>query len=291
MAHSPGVVRVMEYSYWRYAVLKVLERRVTLLSLATVIVIILTALFAPVISPYDPSKQHWDDMLAAPRTDFLLGTDELGRDILTRIIFGSRISLGVGFVSVTISTVLGVTLGSLAGFYGGRVDAIVMRITDILFAFPSLLFAIAIMFALGPGIMNVFIALGIVGWAGTARMIRGLVLQWREMPFVEATKAAGGNDSRIIWRHILPNCLPAIIVLVTLNIPDAIMAEASLSFLGLGAQPPTPSWGSMIYEARRYIRQVPTYSLFPGLAIMVTVLAFNLLGDGLRDILDPKLRT
>jgi peptide/nickel transport system permease protein len=280
-----------EWSYWAYAVRKVVERRVTLMSLVMAVVIALAAVFAPLIAPYDPFKQHWDRMLSAPTTEYLLGTDELGRDILSRIIFGARVSLGVGFVSVSISTVLGVTLGSLAGFYGGMTDAVIMRITDVLFAFPSLLFAIAIMFALGPGLINVFIALGVVGWAGIARMIRGIVLQLRQMPFVEATEAAGGSDSRIILKHILPNCLPSIIVLVTLYIPEAIMSEASLSFLGLGAQPPTPSWGSMIYDARQYIRQVATYSLFPGIAIMLTVLAFNLLGDGLRDILDPKLRT
>lgn len=279
------------WSYWGYVRSCIVKRRVTMVSLVVVLILTISAIAAPLFAPYSPRAQDWGHMLEGPSGRFLLGTDELGRDILSRIIFGARVSLAVGFVSVSISMVLGVVLGAVAGFYGGWADTIIMRITDILFAFPSLLFAIAIMFALGPGLMNVFIALGIIGWAGIARMIRGLVLQFKEAPFVEASVAAGASNSRIIWRHIMPNCLPTIIVLITLYIPGAIMSEASLSFLGLGAQPPTPTWGSMIYEARQYIRQVPTYSLFPGLAIMVTVLAFNLLGDGLRDILDPKLKT
>jgi len=280
-----------QWSYWGYVSKQVVRRPATLISLIVVVMLVIVAVFAPLIAPYDPDIQDWSTMLATPHPKYPLGTDELGRDILSRIIFGSRISLSVGLVSVGISTILGVSMGAIAGYYGGLADTLIMRLTDILFAFPGLLFAIAIMFALGPGIMNVFIALGIVGWAGIARIIRGSVLQLREVPFVEATEAAGGDDLRLLWKHIIPNCLPTIIVLVTLRIPGAIMSEASLSFLGLGAQPPTPSWGSMIFEARQYIRQVPTYSLFPGLAIMVTVLAFNILGDGLRDILDPKLRS
>jgi len=283
--------KTANWSYWGYVRSRVLKRKVTLVSMIVTLVIIFAALAASLLSPYSPRAQDWNNMLQGPSARYLLGTDELGRDILSRIIHGARISLAVGFVSVGISMVLGVVLGAVAGFYGGWADTIIMRMTDILFAFPQLLFAIAIMFALGPGLMNVFIALGIIGWAGIARMIRGLVLQFKESPFVEASVAAGATNTRIIWKHIIPNCLPTIIVLITLHIPGAIMSEASLSFLGLGAQPPTPSWGSMIYEARQYIRQVPTYSLFPGLAIMITVLAFNLLGDGLRDILDPKLKT
>ncbi|MHB9059064.1 MAG: ABC transporter permease, partial [Bacillota bacterium] len=221
---------------------------------------------------------------------YLLGSDQLGRDLLSRIIHGSRISLAVGLVSEFIVSVLGITLGAIAGYYGGRVDAWIMRISDIMFAFPDLLFAIGIMFALGPSIFNIFIALGVVGWAGMARLVRSQIMSLKEMEFVESARAQGISDFRIILRHLLPNCLGPIIVSITLGIPGAILGEAGLSFLGLGAQPPIASWGSMIYNARPYFSTQPYFSIFPGVAIMIVVFAFNLFGDGLRDALDPRLK-
>ncbi len=266
------------------------RNRLAMAGLVVIIVLMLVAVSAPYIAPYDPYKQSLDDQLKPPSREYPLGTDDLGRDIASRIIYGSRISLSVGFVAEAISLAIGVTLGAISGYFGGGVDNVIMRITDMMFAFPDLLFAIAIMFALGPGIYNVFIALGIVGWAGMARLVRGQVLAVRGREFVEAAKAVGESDLRIIAKHVLPNCLAPIIVSVTLGIPGAIMAEAGLSFLGLGAQPPTPSWGQMISIGKGYLRFAPWFSVYPGLAIMITVLAFNLFGDGLRDALDPRLR-
>lgn len=266
------------------------RNRLAMAGLVVIVLLMLMAVFAPYIAPHDPYKQSLDDQLKPPSRKYPLGTDDLGRDIASRIIFGSRISLTVGFVAEAITLAIGVTLGAISGYFGGRVDNIVMRITDMMFAFPDLLFAIAIMFVLGPGIYNVFIALAIVGWAGVARLVRGQVLAVREREFVEAARAVGESDARIIVRQILPNCMAPVIVSATLGIPGAIMAEAGLSFLGLGAQPPTPSWGQMISIGRGYLRFAPWFSVYPGLAIMVTVLAFNLFGDGLRDALDPRLR-
>ncbi|MEW5866252.1 MAG: oligopeptide ABC transporter permease [Bacillota bacterium] len=266
------------------------RNRLAMAGLVVIVLLMLVAVFAPYIAPHDPYKQSLDDQLRPPSRKYPLGTDDLGRDVASRIIFGSRISLTVGFVAEAITLVIGVTLGAISGYFGGRVDNVIMRITDMMFAFPDLLFAIAIMFVLGPGIYNVFIALAIVGWAGMARLVRGQVLAVREREFVEAAKAVGESDVRIIIKHILPNCLAPVIVSATLGIPGAIMSEAGLSFLGLGAQPPTPSWGQMISIGRGYLRFAPWFSVYPGLAIMVTVLAFNLFGDGLRDALDPRLR-
>ena len=266
------------------------ENKVAMLGFVIIISFILLAILAPVFAPYDPYQQTLEEMLKSPSIKHPAGTDELGRDILSRLIYGARISLSIGFMIEIIAVSIGVTLGCIAGYYGGIWDSIIMRMTDIIFAFPSLIFAIAIMFALGPGLINVFFALAIISWAGTARLIRGQVLHLKELEYIEACRAIGEKDIQIILRHIIPNCLPTIIVIITLGIPDAIMSEASLSFLGLGAQPPMASWGSMIYTARTYIMQAPTYSVFPGICIMLIVLSFNLLGDGLRDALDPRLK-
>lgn len=266
------------------------ENKVAMLGLVIIASFILLAVFAPLIAPHNPYQQTWEEILKGPSAEHLAGTDELGRDILSRLIYGARISLSIGFMIEALSITIGVTLGCIAGYYGGIWDSIIMRMTDIIFAFPSLIFAIAIMFALGPGLINVFFALGIISWAGTARLIRGQVLHIKELEYIEACRGIGEKDIEIIIRHIIPNCLPTIIVIITLGIPDAIMSEASLSFLGLGAQPPMASWGSMIYNARTYIMQTPTYSVFPGICIMLIVLSFNILGDGLRDALDPRLK-
>jgi ABC-type dipeptide/oligopeptide/nickel transport system permease subunit len=255
-----------------------------------VILLVVVAIFAEVIAPHDPYIQDLEYRLKPPTAQHLLGTDDYGRDILSRIIYGARVSLMVGVISEGIALIIGVLLGAIAGYYGGKVDNIIMRLCDIMFAFPELLFCIGIMFALGPGIYNVFIAIGFVGWAGYARLVRGQILSLKKMEFVEAAHASGAKDFRIIFKHILPNTLAPIIVMLTLSIPGAIMSEASLSFLGLGAQPPMASWGSMIFDGRSYLRTFPWFSITPGIAIMLTVLGFNLFGDGLRDALDPRLK-
>lgn len=277
-------------SYYRESLERLMESKAAVLGLAIVCAFIIMALLAPVFAPYDPYQQIWEAKLQGPSIQHPAGTDELGRDILSRLIYGARISLSIGFLIEILAVFIGVTLGCIAGYYGGLLDSLIMRLTDVVFAFPSLIFAIAIMFALGPGLINVFFALGLISWAGTARLIRGQVLQIKEMEYIEACRGIGEKDLWIIVRHIIPNCLPTIIVIMTLGIPDAIMSEAGLSFLGLGAQPPMASWGSMIYAARSYIMQAPTYSIFPGICIMLIVLSFNILGDGLRDALDPRLK-
>ena len=266
------------------------KNKLAMLSLAVIILFVLMAVFAPLIAPYDPYAQDLTQKVAKPSAQHWLGTDKLGRDILSRLIYGARVSLSVGLVCEAIAVPIGVTLGALAGYYGGKVDAVISRIMEILGSFPFIIFAICVMFILGNGIMNVFIALGVIGWMGHARQIRAQVMQLKEMEYVEAAKASGASDIKIIFKHLLPNCLSTIIVVTTLDIPGDIMYESTLSFIGLGVQPPQASWGSMINEAKGLIRQAPTFSLFPGLAIMILVVAFNTLGDGLRDALDPKLK-
>ena len=256
-----------------------------------VILLCLIALFAPLIAPYDPDKQVLADRLMKPCAAHWFGTDDLGRDIFSRIIYGCRISLSVGIVSQIIATVIGYTMGVCAGYFGGKVDAVISFLIQVFSSFPFLLFAMAIMFVLGPGLINLYLALGLLGWSSTARLIRGDVMRLKKMEYIDACKVSGGNSFRIIMKHLLPNCLSTLIVTVTLGIPNAIMSEASLSFLGLGVKAPMSSWGSMISFSQPYIRSATYYSVIPGLAIIITVLAFNMLGDGLRDALDPKLRS
>ncbi len=285
-------------TFTREAWKRLKRNKAAMVGLVMIIILVLVALTADLIAPADPYAQDLYARLAPPgaastlsRTGtYILGADQLGRDLLSRIIHGSRISLAVGILSEFVVVLIGITLGAISGFYGKWVDTVIMRLGDIMFAFPDLLFCIGIMFVLGPNIFNVFIAISVVGWAGMARLVRSQVLYLKETQFIESARAQGLSDFRIITRHILPNCLGPIIVSVTLGIPGAIMSEASLSFLGLGAQPPMASWGSMIYAARTYIRTSPLYSVFPGLAIAYTVFAFNLFGDGLRDALDPRLK-
>jgi ABC-type dipeptide/oligopeptide/nickel transport system permease subunit len=253
--------------------------------------LVLMAIFAPWIAPHDPIKEaNVMDAVTAPGAKFLLGSDHAGRDVLSRLIFGARVSLSVGLVVQGVSVTIGTVLGLLAGYYGGWVDSVISGVTTVLQAFPGLLFAIAVMSVLGPGLYNVFLALGLVGWPTIARLVRGEVLALREREFVEGARAMGARDVRILLRHILPNCLGPVIVVVTLGMAGAILSEASLSFLGLGTQPPTPSWGAMLAGGRDHIFDAPWLTLYPGLAIFITILALNLLGDGLRDVLDPRIR-
>ena len=275
-------------SYYKDRFKRLKKNKMSMFCLIVIVLLILIAIFAPLIAPCDPNLQDYTAILQAPSKLHLLGTDEYGRDILSRIIYGTRVSLSVGILAQVIATIIGVTMGSLAAYYGGWVDTVISRIMEIFAAFPDLIFAMAIMYVLGPGMKNIFVALGLLTWVRTARMIRGSILQLKES--VEAAKASGATPFYIITRHLIPNCISTIIVLVTLGIPNAIMYEASLSFLGMGIQPPTPSWGSMISFAQSYISYMPTYSIFPGIAIMITVIAFNIFGDGLRDALDPKMK-
>ena len=251
-------------------------------------VFVLAAVFAPVISPYDPLEQNLRARLSPPSERHLLGTDDLGRDLLSRIIHGTRVSLLTGIFVVGATTLIGITLGSIAGYYGGRVDDIIMRATDVVLAFPGIILALTISGMLGPGLFNVMLALVITGWAGECRVMRGQVLAIKQRDFVEGARAVGLGDVKIIVRHILPNSLAPILVMATLGMGGIILAAAALSFLGLGAQPPVPEWGAMLNAGRHHLLTSPHLSIFPGVAIMLVVLGFNFLGDALRDVLDPR---
>ncbi|MGH7607942.1 MAG: ABC transporter permease [Burkholderiales bacterium] len=258
------------------------------LGLALVAGLALLALLAPWIAPGDPFRGDLAVSLRGPSDAFLLGSDAQGRDVLSRVLYGARLSLAVGLISQSIALALGVTLGLVAGYYGRWIDGAIMRVADVTLAFPSLLLLIAIAAAVKPSLPAVFVVIGVVGWAGMARLVRGQVLVARELEYVQAARALGASDARILGRHLLPNVVAPVIVAATLGIGGAIMAEAALSFIGLGAQPPTPSWGAMVAEGRDLLRVAPWVSLVPGLAIGLAVLGLNLLGDGLRDALDVR---
>lgn len=267
---------------------KLFKHKGAVIGAAIILVFILTAVFAPWLTSYDYENPDINAMLQAPSWEHPFGTDEFGRDILTRIIYGSRISLKVSLIAVAVSLVIGTVLGALAGYYGGVVDYIITSITDIAWSFPTTLLAIAFIAALGPGLQNVIIAIALASWSGYCRVVRGEVLSLRQREFIEAARILGMSDSRIIFKHILPNALTPVVVMATLELPKAIVIEASLSFLGLGAQPPLPSWGVILDSGKGLIGQAPWVSFFPGLMIMLVVLGFNLFGDALRDVLDPK---
>ena len=260
----------------------------TRIGAAIVVLAILAALVGPVIMPFDPADQELALRLEGPSVRHWFGLDELGRDIFARVLSGARISLLVGLVVVGVSSTLGTLLGSIAGYFGGMVDEVLSRLMDILLAFPGLLLAIAMVAVLGPSLTNVILALSLIGWVGYARLVRGQVLRARELEFVQAARALGAATPRILARHIIPTALPAVTVQATLGMGGAILAEAALSFLGLGVQPPTPSWGTMLSYGRAHMLEAPHLTIFPGLAIAVLVLGFNFLGDGLRDALDPQ---
>lgn len=255
------------------------------------LLLILMAVFAPLVAPYNPTEQNYAKFLQSPNAENLLGTDELGRDILSRIIYGARVSIQAGIISVGIALLIGIPIGLFSGYYRGILDEfVVMRFTDALLSFPPLVLALSLAAVLGAGLQNAMIAIGIIFTPNFIRLVRGEVLSQREREYVTAAKASGISDFKIIFRHILPNCMPPILVQATLAIAAAIISEASLSYLGLGTQPPTPSWGAMLSMGQGYLGDAPWISLFPGLFIFLTVLSINLFGDGLRDALDPKLK-
>ena len=254
------------------------------------VALLVVALAAPLLAPFDPNSQDTSRRLEPPSKQHLLGLDDLGRDVLARIVWGARISLRVGFSVVIVASLIGIALGAIAGYFGGWPDTIIMRITDILLAFPGILLAIAMVAVLGPSINNVILALATIGWVGYARLVRGQVLKVREMEYVTAAKALGAKSPRVIVRHVLPNVINPVIVMATLGLAGAILSEAALSFLGLGVQPPTPSWGAMLTSGRRYLGLANHLAIYPGIAIMAAVMGLNFLGDGLIDALDPKYR-
>ena len=277
-------------SPWRRALRRLLRRRAALFGLAVVLGFIALALFAPLIAPHDPLATSWSAIRKAPTAAHWFGTDEIGRDVLSRVVWGTRASLLAGVVSVAISLLLGVPIGLLAGFLGGWVDALVSRITDAFLACPFLILAIALAAFLGPSLTNAMIAIGVSATPTFVRLTRGQVLNVKVEDYVEAARAIGNPPWRIAVVHVLPNAIAPLIVQATLAIAAAVIAEASLSFLGLGQQPPAPSWGSMLNTAKNYVDSAPWMAVWPGLAIFLLVLAFNLLGDGLRDALDPRQR-
>jgi peptide/nickel transport system permease protein len=246
------------------------------------------AIAGPLLMPYDPASQELALRLEGPSGSHLFGLDELGRDILARVLAGARISFLVGLTVVSFSALIGTMLGAVAAYFGGVVDDLVSRIVDVLLAFPGLLLAIALVAVLGPSLGNVLFALTIIGWVGYARLVRGQVLRAREFEYVQAARALGAGAARVLWRHLIPTALPAVVVQATLGMAGAIISEAALSFLGLGVQPPTPSWGTMLNGGRAHLLDAPHLTLFPGLAIALLVLGFNFVGDGLRDLADPR---
>lgn len=266
------------------------HNRLAISGLALVLGLFAVALLARWLAPYDPDFIDLKQVLMPPSPAHLLGTDTLGRDVLSRIIFGARVSLLVGFVAVGIATLIGVLVGALAGYYGGVLDQILMRLVDLMLCFPTIFLILAVIAVLGPSIWNIMAVIGLTGWMGVARLVRAEFLSLREREFVVAARALGASDARLIWRHLLPNALTPVMVSATLGVAGAILVESSLSFLGLGVQPPTPSWGNMLTMGKDNIEIAWWLSVFPGLAILVTVMSYNLLGEGIREAIDPRLR-
>lgn len=272
--------------FWR----RLQRNRMAMTGLALVLVLFAVALLAPWLAPYDPSFINLKQVLMPPSPDHLLGTDTLGRDVLSRIIFGARISLLVGFVAVGLATLIGLFVGALAGYYGGWVDSALMRLVDLMLCFPTLFLILAVIALLGPSIWNIMVVIGLTGWMGVARLVRAEFLSLREREFVTAARALGAGDARLILRHLLPNALTPVMVSATLGVAGAILTESALSFLGLGVQPPTPSWGNILTAGKDNIEIAWWLSVFPGLAILVTVMSYNLLGEGIREAIDPRLK-
>jgi peptide/nickel transport system permease protein len=275
---------------WKEAILSFYKNRLALVGLGIVIFFIILAIIAPWIAPYSFKDIKLSEKLLAPSSEHWFGTDDFGRDIFSRIVYGARISLWVGFFSVLGSVVVGTFLGIVSGYYGRWVDAIISRTFDIMLAFPSILLAIAVVAILGPSLQNALIAIAVINIPNFGRLVRSKVLSVKQEEYIMAAKAVGMRDTRILFHHILPNSVSPVIVQATLAIATAIIEAAALGFLGMGAQPPTPEWGKMLADSKNYLMQAPWTLFFPGVAIMLTVLGFNLMGDGLRDILDPKMK-
>jgi oligopeptide transport system permease protein len=274
---------------WRDARGRLLRNRLAVAGGCLVVLLAAIALLAPLIAPYDPTKQNYSLILAGPTPEHPFGTDGLGRDVLSRLLWGARISMSVGILTQLVVIAVGVPLGAISGLAGGRTDNLLMRFTDIMYAFPDLLLVILFRAIFGPSIGMMFVAIALASWVGVARLTRGQILSLKEREFVEAARALGASNTRILTRHLLPNAVGPLVVQVTFNVPRAIFAEAALSYIGIGIAPPTPSWGSMIQDGAQAIFAAPTLALFPGLAIAITMMAFTFLGDGLRDALDPRM--
>ena len=283
----------MHDSEWMQAWRQLRKRKMSVIGLVIIICLVLAAAFAPVLAPQGPFTQNVSraNISQPPSFAHWLGTDRLGRDVYSRIVYGARISLQVGIIAEIVTLCIGIVIGSVAGYWGGWIDGALMRFTDMVFAFPTALFAIAVMAVFeNPSVGKIILVLGFIGWPGVARLVRSQVMAVKEQEFAQAARAIGGSDLRIILCHIIPNSMAPILVVATIGVAGNILTESWLSFLGLGAQPPAPSWGSMITDGQADMLNKPWLCMFPGLAIVVTVLGFNLLGDGLRDALDPRLR-
>lgn len=269
---------------------RVLRNKLALLGLAIVFFVVLTSLTANIAAPFNPLKLSLANRIKPPSEEHVFGTDHFGRDLLSRVLYGGRVSLQVGVLSVALAAVVGIILGAVGGYFGGRIDDVIVLIMDALISFPVLLLAIGLMAVMGPGVKNIIIALALVFIPTYGRVVRGSVLSIRQKEYIEAARNAGSGDLKIIFLHVLPNTMAPLIVVTTISVANAILIEAALSFLGLGVPPPAPSWGNILSDGRNFISQAPWLTIFPGLAITLTVLGFNTLGDGLRDVLDPKLK-
>ena len=277
-------------SLWRDAWRRLLRNKLAVVGGVTVVLLCLVAIFADVLAPHSYSKANFGSIYQFPSREFPLGTDQLGRDVLSRMIYGARVSMLVGLGSQLIVVLLGVPMGAVAGYVGGRTDILMTRFIDVMYAFPRLLFVILIMSMLGAGLVNIFIALGLTGWVGIARQTRAQVLALKEKEYVEGARALGARGWRVLTRHVLPSALTPIVVSITFGIPEAIFTEAALSFIGVGINPPTPSWGQMVGENQQFLRSYWYLCVFPSIAIAVTMLSFTFFGDGVRDALDPKMK-
>src|SRR5688572_55590 len=277
-------------SLWRDAWRRLLRNKLAVVGGVTVVLLCLVAIFAEFIAPHSYTKPNFGRLNEFPSRDYPLGTDQLGRDVLSRMIYGARVSMLVGVGAQVIVVLIGVPIGALAGWVGGRMDTVLTRFIDVMYAFPRLLFVILVMSMLGAGLLNIFIAIGLTGWVGIARQTRAQVLALRQKEFVEGARALGARSGRLLVRHVLPNALSPIVVAITFGIPEAIFTEAALSFIGVGINPPTPSWGQMVGEGQQYLRSSWHLCVVPSIAIAITMLSFTFLGDGVRDALDPRLK-
>lgn len=288
--HSNIFDSMERFSLSRLFLRRFIKNRLAVAGSVVILLLFVVSMAAPILAPYDPSDIDIKQILMGPSSSHFLGTDQLGRDVLSRMIWGSRISLKVGFVAIGIATAIGILFGAVSGYYGGWIDSIMMRFVDIMLCFPAFFLILAVIAFLEPSIWNIMVVIGITGWMGIARLVRAEFLSLREREFVLSARALGASDIRIIFRHILPNAMAPIIISATLGVAGAILTESALSFLGIGVQPPTPSWGNILTAGKDNIEIAWWLSLFPGLAILITVLGYNLLGEGIRDSLDPRLK-